>query len=165
MDELPLELRPDLEQRSPRSPSRNAATLDVLCEGQDTVRYLMIALPIAGVMLTGCATSVDVRNFYEADSAALARYVAMGIVVSTDGLTGLGTVTGLYCYKGASTGSTRDVTHPLAEQMAVDQVKLKAAEKGATHISQPHCEARDKGDFVNNCYGTVTCTAEALSSD
>ncbi len=116
------------------------------------------------VMVAGCTTSVAVRNFYAADTATLERFVAMRVAENAQELERLGTVTGLYCDKGTYAAGSRDVTHPRAERRAVDQVKLKAAELGASHISRPRCEIRATGDMVNNCYGTVTCQADALTS-
>ena len=46
--------------------------------------------------------------------------------------------------------------------MAVDQVKIRAAQLGATHISEPVCEANESMDMTNNCMSTVKCSARAL---
>ena len=46
--------------------------------------------------------------------------------------------------------------------MAVDQVKIRAAQLGATHISTPTCEVGETMDMTNNCMSTVKCRARAL---
>jgi hypothetical protein len=94
------------------------------------------------VLLGGCASAVPVVDFYDTDSRTLLRFQQITIVSESQGLKNLGEVV-------------------LAETQAIDQVKLKAAEKGADHIDAPQCEIRDSGDFTNNCYGTVVCTASA----
>ena len=43
------------------------------------------------------------------------------------------------------------------------QIKLKAAILGADYMGEPDCQARDQSDMVNNCYGTVVCTAPAFA--
>ena len=42
--------------------------------------------------------------------------------------------------------------------------KLKAAEKGANYITAPQCAISDSGDFTNNCYSTMICTASAFKA-
>lgn len=110
------------------------------------------------VLLGGCASAVPVVDFYDTDSRTLLRFQQITIVSESQGLKNLGEVQGIYCNKTYGQVGVNDV---LAETQAIDQVKLKAAEKGADHIDAPQCEIRDSGDFTNNCYGTVVCTASA----
>ena len=100
-------------------------------------------------------------DFYDADSRTLLRFQRITIVSDSLGLKNLGEVQGIYCNK---TYGQVEVDDPFAETQAIDQVKIKAAEKSADHIGVPQCEVRDEGDFTNNCYGTVVCTASAFKS-
>ena len=120
-----------------------------------------ISASVLVVLLGGCASAVPVVDFYDTDSRTLSRFQQITEVSESQGLKILGEVQGIYCNK---TYGQVGVNDPLAEAQAVDQVKLKAAEKGADHIGIPQCEIRDSGDFTNNCYGTVVCTASALKS-
>ena len=113
------------------------------------------------VLLGGCASAVPVVDFYDTDSATLSRFQRLVIVSESQDLKNLGEVQGIYCSK---TQGQVGVNNELAETQAVDQVKLKAAKKGADFIGAPQCEVRDSGDFTNNCYGTVVCTASAYKS-
>ena len=113
--------------------------------------------------LAGCATAVPVVDFYDSDSDTLHRFqiitVIDGASASGKDLKKLGEIEGIYCNK---TYGQVSVGHHTAEAQAVDQVKLKAAEKGANYITTPQCVIRDSGDFTNNCYSTLVCTSSAL---
>jgi len=125
------------------------------------------ALALGLVMvLGGCADAVRVADFYDADSATLRRFEAMEVVAATDmppaGYRDLGVVEGLYCHRVYGAASVDD---PLARAQAIDQVMLKAANKGATRISTPECVVSSAGSFANNCLGTVTCASHALRAE
>lgn len=127
-----------------------------------TLRRIAQAL-ILLMALGGCADAVRVADFYDADSATLRRFETMEVistqVPSTSKYRDLGVVEGLYCHRSYQGASVND---PLAREQAVEQVMLKAASKGATHISAPNCDVSEAGSFANNCLGTVTCTSHAL---
>jgi hypothetical protein len=122
-----------------------------------------LALSIVAATLAACASSTDIKDFYDADSKTLQRFVDMKVVDNTNGFTSLGTVTGLYCHKGIYGGQSQEIDYLLAEREAVDQAKLKAAASGTTYMSRPVCEHKDKGTLTNNCFSMVTCTTEALT--
>jgi len=119
----------------------------------------LMAACVLTALLAGCASAVPVIDFYDADSGTLSRFQRITVISDSQGLKNLGDVQGIYCSK---TYGHVEADDPLAETQAVDQVKLKAAEKGADHIGVPQCEVQDSGDFTNNCYGTVVCTATVL---
>lgn len=123
---------------------------------------ITLNLILAGT-LGGCASAVPVVDFYDSDSDTLRRFqiitVLDGAPASAQNLEKLGEIEGIYCNK---TYGQVSVDHHLAEAQAVDQVKLKAAEKGANYITTPQCVIRDSGDFTNNCYSTLVCTSSAL---
>jgi hypothetical protein len=128
-------------------------------------RATTIALLIAGA-LTGCATAVPVVDFYDTDSDTLRRFqiisVLDGAFADAKDLKELGEVEGIYCKK---TRGQVAVDDHLAEAQAIDQVKLKAAKKGANYITAPQCVIRDSGDFTNNCYSTLVCTSSAARAN
>lgn len=115
--------------------------------------------------LGGCTTAVPVVDFYDSDSDTLRRFqtitVLDGASADAKNLKELGAVEGIYCNKTYGQVSVDD---PIAKAQAVDQVKLKAAKKGAHYITTPQCVIRDSGDFTNNCYSTLVCTSSALGS-
>jgi hypothetical protein len=101
-------------------------------------------------------------DYYDVDTQALRKIRTMRIIDDASITQGeyreLGQVRGLYC----------DRTPPYAttpEGTAIDQVKLRAAIKGADYIGTPACVTRTTWDFTNNCFSTVICTAEALAVD
>jgi len=122
-----------------------------------------LVLSIVAAALAGCASPTDIKDFYDADSETLQRFVDMKVVDNTNGFTSLGTVTGLYCHKGIYGGQSQEIDHLLAEFDAVDQAKLKAAARGTEYMSRPLCEHKDKGTFTNNCFSMVICTTDALT--
>ncbi len=123
---------------------------------------ITITLILAGA-LAGCASAVPVVDFYDSDSDTLRRFqiitVLDGASASAKDLKKLGEIEGIYCNKTYGQVSVDD---HFAEAQAVDQVKLKAARKGAQYITTPQCVIRDSGDFTNNCYSTLVCTSAAL---
>jgi hypothetical protein len=117
---------------------------------------------LASLAIAACATPLPQIDYYDVDTQALRKIRTMRVIDDSsraqDEYRVLGKVRGLYC----------DRTPPYAvtpEGTAIDQVKLRAAMKGADHIGTPACETRTTWDFTNNCFSTVTCTAEALAAD
>ena len=124
---------------------------------------MAVTLILAGT-LAGCATAVPVVDFYDSDSDTLRRFEIITVLdhasANAKDLKNLGEVEGIYCTK---THRQVSVDDRLAEAQAIDQVKLKAAEKGAHYITTPQCVIRDSGDFTNNCYSTLVCTSSAFA--
>ncbi len=117
---------------------------------------------LASLAIVACATPLPQIDYYDVDTQALRKIRTMRVIDDASRAQNeyrvLGKVRGLYC----------DRTPPYAvtpEGTAIDQVKLRAAMKGADHIATPACETRTTWDFTNNCFSTVTCTAEALAAD
>jgi hypothetical protein len=114
--------------------------------------------------LAGCATAVPIVDFYDSDSDTLRRFQTITVLDdafrNAKNLETLGDVEGIFCNKSSRQVSVND---PLARAKAVDQVKLKAAKKGAHYITTPLCLIRVGADLTNNCYSTLVCTASALA--
>ncbi len=118
-------------------------------------------LLMMGIMLTACGAPVAIIDYYEADTPSLQRFARMEILadgaVSRGQFEKVGTVTGIYCKKGVAQ------THSDSRVEAIDQVKLKAAQRGATHISTPSCTVSAL-DMTNNCFEKIVCKAAALQA-
>lgn len=114
---------------------------------------------VATLLVAGCASPLPQLDYYDIETEALQKIRGMTIIEEDAreyrSYRELGEVQGLYCNRTkAYAGSP--------ESSAVDQVKLRAAIKGADHIGTPQCETRTTWDFTNNCFSTVTCSAAAL---
>ncbi len=70
----------------------------------------------------------------------------------------IGRVKGIYCQKQPGDTTTEN------QREAIDQVKLKAARLGATHISAPICTLSEGLDMTNNCFDKIVCSAFALEN-
>ncbi len=118
-------------------------------------------LLMMAVMLTACGAPVAMIDYYGADTPSLQRFARMEILAEADLSSGqfekVGTVTGIYCKKGVAQ------THSDSRVEAIDQVKLKAAQRGATHISTPACTFSGL-DMANNCFEKIVCKAAALQA-
>ncbi len=118
-----------------------------------------ISIATAVMLLSACGTPVAISDYYKADTASLQRYARMAVIEESDthsgGLQELGTVTGIYCKGGVA------LTHQEKRVEAIDQLLLKAAQRGATHISEPACTASGV-DLANNCPNKVVCKAQAM---
>ena len=112
--------------------------------------------------LTGCGAPVAIMDYYDTDTETLRRFSHMAIIDAGDlqagGYKKIGNVTGIYCQKGTQQTDKQDRFE------AIDQVKLKAARRGATHISTPSCTVSGL-DMANNCFHTVVCKADAVTKD
>ena len=117
------------------------------------------AMLLASLTITACATPLPQLDYYDVDTQALGKIRTMKIIDDASREQGkyrdLGSVKGLYCNRTPPYAGT-------PENTAIDQVKLRAAIKGADHIGTPACVTRTTWDFTNNCFSTVTCSAEAL---
>jgi hypothetical protein len=116
---------------------------------------------IAVVLGSGCATPIPRIDYYDVETDALRRIRDMGeldaVAIESGSYSDLGEVPGLFCPP-----QWMWLNSPEAERMAVDQVKIRAAQLGATHISTPVCEADESMDMTNNCMSTMKCMARAL---
>ena len=114
--------------------------------------------------LAGCTSFVPVVDFYDADSDTLRRYKAIKVLDSTSpataNLKSLGEIDGIYCKRIPSQVPVDD---DLAKVLAIDQVKLRAAEAGANYITEPQCTVNRSANFSNNCMGVLMCTSSAFS--
>ena len=112
------------------------------------------------ILGSGCAAPIPRIDYYDVETEALQRIRGMGeldaAAIEAGSYNDLGEVDGLFC-------PTQWVwlDSPEAERMAVDQVKIRAAQLGATHISTPICAADESMDMTNNCMSTVKCMARA----
>lgn len=116
---------------------------------------------VAVIVGSGCAAPISRIDYYDVETDALQRIRDMGQVdaaaIEAGSYSDLGEVGGLFC-------PTQWIwlNSPEAGRMAVDQVIIRAAQLGATHISTPICEANDSMDMTNNCMSTLKCKARAL---
>lgn len=123
------------------------------------------AVSLAAIIgLSGCATTVTVLDYYDMDSDVLKRIKGMSIVeeqlVLTSEYTDLGIVKGFYCHRNRVVHELAD--SPVAMRDAIDQLKLRAASKGADRISTPQCVVSENMDLTNNCWASLTCSGHAL---
>ena len=121
-------------------------------------------IPIATVVLmSGCATPIEVLDYYDADSATLAKLRHMELVgeevLLSDDYEDLGDVKGLFCEKSPW---DPEASSDSAMNRTVEQLKLRAAAKGADYISAPSCTLNNKMDLTNNCWSTLICSSHAL---
>jgi hypothetical protein len=98
-------------------------------------------------------------DFYEADAETLRRFPGIGILYERQGFEDLGELRGLYCYRNSLDLPPHD---PAARTAAIDQLRVKAAKRGADAITEPHCQVSVAMDMANNCFGTVLCIGHAL---
>lgn len=124
----------------------------------------LLWLAVIGSTLCGCASPLPQLDFYEADAEALRNYSRIEVVDDVGAADGkfrdLGEVEGLYCNR--TWGVAIDVEE--ATRSAIDQVKLRAAGKGADAFSAPSCETSTTVDMTNNCMATVRCHSRAWAS-
>jgi hypothetical protein len=114
---------------------------------------------LAAGWLVGCVGAVPIVDFYEADAETLRRFGGIEIVHEHDGFEDLGELKGLQCDRIAATRSPHE---PAARAVAIDQLRLKAAARGADAIADPHCRISTDLDWANNCFSTVLCISHAL---
>jgi hypothetical protein len=112
--------------------------------------------------VSGCAAPVTIVDYYSVDSDALRKYRRMEVVGEAKFLAGeyarIGRVKGIYCQKQMGDTNTEN------QREAIDQVKLKAAKLGATHISALTCTLNEGLDMTNNCFDEIVCKAFALET-
>ncbi len=115
--------------------------------------------------LCACAAPVKLLDYHGADSATLAKIWDLKVVVDAatteNRYTDLGIVNGLSCNSAAWDTSSSAVT---AEQLAKDQVSLRAAELGADYITAPQCMLDSKRKLPRGCSAILVCTSRALAN-
>ena len=166
MDEAKLRIHSCYQSAWNPNKSGHSGTLWGLSAIQDAVPLVMRnSIPIllaASFYLTACATSI--LDYYDMEADALRKIRGMTIVeeqaMSTDDYTDLGVVTGFFCDKNRMPSADT----PEAMRDAVDQVKLRAAAKGAEHISTPQCDINLQTDLINNCWSIIECMSHALKA-
>ena len=123
--------------------------------------FVATLLVAAVILCSGCGAPIPRIDYYDVETDALQRIRGMGeldaAAIEDGSYSDLGEVGGLFC-------PTQGIwlNSPEAERMAVDQVKIRAAQLGATHISTPTCVADESMDMTNNCFATIKCSARAL---
>ena len=129
-----------------------------------------LAKPVVAIVLVclaGCATApetVDSINFYEMDSSALKRIRGMKILPPFMGGFGnyidLGPVMGTYCQKDAIKNSQAAAIERFTG--AHDQVRMRAAIKGADAISVPRCKSVPAKERAKGCQAQMSCRSKAF---
>ena len=127
-----------------------------------TTRRICCLLLLA-TLLPACAPTVPIVDFYEADAETLRRFPAIAVVseeqANATTFSAVSEIEGFYCERG---NMQEDISGERARIQAEDQLRLKAAALGATHISEPDCTARHEIDWGNNCMSTLICQSVAL---
>lgn len=129
------------------------------------VRKLLLGTVLIG-SASGCATPVPEIDYYSVETEVLERIRDITVLddasVAAGGYRSLGELEGMFCERN----KLRVSPGPEGERrFAVEQIKLRAAMLGADHISTPVCEVHSGMDMTNNCWGSVTCRAQALVAD
>jgi hypothetical protein len=127
-------------------------------------RTIIIALGLLG--LSGCAAPVTTIDYYDVDAATLRRIKPIEVINATALSSGdfkqLGSVTGFHCRRAQGVGGY-GADKDAAQQTAIDQIRLRAARKSASHITTPQCIVNESMDLVNNCWASIKCTSRAFS--
>lgn len=120
-------------------------------------------LVLLTALLSACADTIPIVDYYDVDTDSLERYANMSIasqsVIDRGDFHPADEVMGLYCRKDFR---SYDVTSPQAKKIAIDQVKLRAALEKADAVSEPKCTPDIRGSFGNNCISTLTCVATVM---
>jgi len=119
------------------------------------------------VCLSACATPViydDMIDYYELGAGTLLKVrdmqVLPGYALATGVYFDLGAVEGTHCQLDKSASSqTRSRT---GMQEAQDQVKIRAAIKGADAISEPRCTFMISPSKKNGCYRKTSCRSNVF---
>jgi hypothetical protein len=116
--------------------------------------------------MSGCATPVASIEYYDVDTATLRRIKPMTIadeeLVASGDFKDLGKVTGMHCRRTPPAGGGYRGQIEGPKRTAIDQLKLRAAKKGASHITAPTCIINESMDLANNCWSSIKCSSKAL---
>jgi hypothetical protein len=128
------------------------------------IRIVFIILCIIGA--SGCAAPIGTIDYYAVDTASLKRVKPLQEIdeqeLASGGYKQLGSVTGFHCRRAHGMGGY-GADQAGAEQTAIDQLRLRAAQKGASHYTSPSCVVSESMDLTNNCWASIKCTSRALS--
>jgi len=126
-------------------------------------RTIIITLIL--MLLSGCAAPVATIDYYDVDTATLRKIKPIETIDATARDSGkfkeLGSLSGFHCRRAQGMGSYGD-DKEIAQQTAIDQIKLRAAKKNASHITTPQCVVNESMDLMNNCWASIRCTSSAL---
>ena len=118
--------------------------------------------------MSGCATPVASIDYYDVDTATLRRIKPMTIIdeetVSSGNYKDLGKVTGMHCRRTPPAGGGYRGQIEGPKRTAIDQLKLRAAKKGASHVTTPECVVNESMDLANNCWSSIKCSSKALDA-
>jgi hypothetical protein len=117
--------------------------------------------------MSGCATPVASIDYYDVDTATLKRIKPMTVIdeqtLASGDYKDLGKVTGMHCRRTPPAGGGYGGNVAGPKRTAIDQLKLRAAKKGASHITSPECVVNESMDLANNCWSSIKCSSKALS--
>ena len=117
--------------------------------------------------MSGCATPVASIDYYDVDTATLKIIKPMTIIdeqtLASGDYKDLGKVTGMHCRRTPPAGGGYRGQRKGPKRTAIDQLKLRAARKGASHITEPQCDINESMDLSNNCWSSIKCSSKALS--
>jgi hypothetical protein len=117
--------------------------------------------------MSGCATPVASIDYYDVDTATLERIKSMTVIDDATLASGdykdLGKVTGMHCRRTPPAGGGYRGQIKGPKRTAIDQLKLRAAKKGASHITEPQCDINESMDLSNNCWSSIKCSSKAMS--
>ena len=118
--------------------------------------------------LSGCATPVASIDYYDVDTATLKRIKPMTVIdeqtLASGNYKDLGKVTGMHCRRTPPAGGGYGGNTAGPKRTAIDQLKLRAAKKGASHITEPQCDINESMDLANNCWSSIKCSSKALDA-
>jgi hypothetical protein len=127
------------------------------------LRNLLLGMVLTGTT-SGCATAVPEIDYYSVDTEVLERIRGITVLddasIAAGAYRSLGELEGMFCERNKLRVSPGP---ELERRFAVEQIKLRAAQLGADHISEPVCEAHSGLDMTNNCWSSTTCSAKALA--
>jgi len=126
-----------------------------------------ILFAICALGMSGCATPVTSIDYYKVDTATLKRIKPMTVIdeqtLASGDYKDLGKVTGMHCRRTPPAGGGYRGNTAGPKRTAIDQLRLRAAKKGASYITSPECVINESMDLANNCWSSIKCTSRALS--
>jgi hypothetical protein len=128
------------------------------------IKTLIITLCI--LVLSGCAAPVSTIDYYNVDTATLQHIKPLEVIdeqaLASGSYRKLGQVSGFHCRRADGMGGY-GADKAAAQQTAIDQLELRAAQKRASYITTPQCVVSESMDLMNNCWASIKCTSTALS--
>ncbi len=131
------------------------------------MKTLTTILGVCLLGISGCAAPLPTIDYYKTNTATLMRIKPLQVIdeqaLQAGDYKKLGKVSGNHCKRAEGMGPYGALL-PAAKRSTIDQVRIRAAAKGATHITTPQCVVREGMDLVSNCWASIKCTSEALVS-